>query len=588
MKTSFFLFCLALLMYVGCQKEELPLATPELELGNLITVSLAGLILDESGNPVEGASVNFGNQSVTTDNSGVFRIEETQVSENLAQIEVTKEGYFLGSRTLQPKLGMPGLVHIQLLEKNIVGTFSGDSGGMVQLPGQEVQIDFPSKGIVDANGNLFTGEVQVAIQYLDPTKAEIFNQMPGDLLGFTNSAGMVSLASFGMVAVELSGSGGQILNMAENKEAILSIELPPSLTYQAPSSIPLWHFDKDYGIWMEEGFAVLEHGHYVGHVSHFSYWNCDEPFPLIQFNGSLHLNDESNPISDMLVKLTVLNSSVVGFGYSNMEGVFQGAIPKDELLLLEVVDNCGETIYSQQIGPFSANVTINPIILNEDDLPNNYISMINGRLIDCIGLPITEGYVTINSGAGPTVIFTDSTGAFSGLFQTCSDNDIGLVGVDIVNAIQSELQVFSAEPEITTGDIEACDISLDEFFQFTLDGEEYFSQSPTFYGTPPSDSYVIFVEDLNPGKTLSLKVEEQVSVGVFPANYLNIDLTPGSNGPLEIEIEAQNPENITVEITESGSLYTDLVRGSFEGPFLDQNGLNHYVKGQFKFFMSPY
>ena len=41
--------------------------------------------------------------------------------------------------------------------------------------------------------------------------------------------------------------------------------------------MPLWYFDEQKGMWVEEGVATKQGNQYVGTVNHFTDWNCDIP-----------------------------------------------------------------------------------------------------------------------------------------------------------------------------------------------------------------------------------------------------------------------------------------------------------------------
>jgi hypothetical protein len=55
------------------------------------------------------------------------------------------------------------------------------------------------------------------------------------------------------------------------------MHIPDKQLSTAPATIPLWYFDEDKGVWQEEGSATKQGNKYIGTVSHFTDWNCDEP-----------------------------------------------------------------------------------------------------------------------------------------------------------------------------------------------------------------------------------------------------------------------------------------------------------------------
>ena len=106
-------------------------------------------------------------------------------------------------------------------------------------------------------------------------------QMPGMLYAENENGAERMLQTLGMLAVELRGSGGEDLNLAEGSTSEIKVPVDASLMSIAPNTIPLWYFDEVNGYWKEEGQATLQGNMYVGTVSHFSFWNCDIPTEAI-------------------------------------------------------------------------------------------------------------------------------------------------------------------------------------------------------------------------------------------------------------------------------------------------------------------
>ena len=583
MKRFLLLSFLLAFAFIACKKEDVPpIPDPdpvELDLGSLTTASAYGLITDESGNPVAEAIVTLGNRTAVSDENGVFRIKDAQVRENLAQVKIEKPGYFTGSRSFRPVRESNPFVRVTLLAKTTAGAFDAATGGQVGLAGQEVVIDFPAGGVVDESGQAYSGQVSVAIQYLDPTALDLDRRMPGNLLGFNDRDGVQVLSTFGMVAVELTGAQNQHLQLAENQPATISLEVPAALLGKAPTSIPLWHYDETVGIWMEEGEAQLQNGHYVGQVSHFSFWNCDAPFPLIHMSGSLFLGSNNTPLSGVKVRITLASSSVAGYGWTDENGVFEGDIPSDEALVLEVFDLCDAVVYTENIGPFSADVVLDPIILTSGAFTNTPVS-IWGTLVDCDENPVTEGYVKISAGSAESILFVDNSGAFSGIIQVCSPTEFDLIGVDLENLVQSETNSYPVAPEVPVGNIQACDIELTEYIQFILDGESYLFTENLFLGDSlPGESFFMSASVSNQSNWFGFGVNG-AEVGTFPSNQFYLWVSNG-NGT-GTQVSAQNPEVISVQVTEYSSVPGELVRGTFQGDFIDTQGGSHSVDGVFK------
>jgi hypothetical protein len=73
-------------------------------------------------------------------------------------------------------------------------------------------------------------------------------------------------------------------------------------------------------------------------------------------------------------------------------------------LELTVENDCGNIVYTKQVGPFTDNVKMDPVTLmvNEHD----YAS-ISGIALQCDGTPLASGYVKVHTGFN-NFIFSDS------------------------------------------------------------------------------------------------------------------------------------------------------------------------------------
>jgi uncharacterized protein (TIGR02145 family) len=386
---------------VSCRKDEDVADTPDNNIptpgtlvGNSRTVDVVGQVFDESGNPLSGATVQagYGSQSTFTDERGFFRLLDIAGFENIALVKVSKAGYFAGSRSFVPTDGQ-NRVRIALLAKNDAGNFSAAAGG--QVSSENVTIDFAS-GSIALNGQPYSGNVHVAINSIDPTDTwNMSQQMPGSLVG-ANGQQFDVLRSFGMAGVELTDDSGQELQLLSGTNATVRFEVPASLLADAPSTIPLWHYNETQGYWVREGEATLNGNFYEGQVSHFSFWNCDIPAQAVMCSITLlqGAQNGANPIQGAHV---VITSDVFGSrpGYTNSNGLVSGLVPSNEVLEVNVYIICGTSevlVYTATIGPLAAEYSTTWSIT---ELPN--VALVQGQLLNASGAPVA-GYVYLESG----------------------------------------------------------------------------------------------------------------------------------------------------------------------------------------------
>lgn len=537
-------------------------------------VAFAGRVIDEDGQPVEGALVRTGNELAITDANGVFRTKAVRLSARDAKLSISKTGYFDFSRAYVVQDDALQTVTIQLLRKELVGAFSGSAGGTVQVPGG-VSLNFPA-GSVNA-----AGQVHVFARYLDPTSPNLSLQMPGDLRAINVGGEEGTLATFGMLGVELSDQSGQPLQIADGSEVEITMPIAPNQLSTAPATIALWYYDHDLARWIEEGTAQKVGNQYVGKVKHFSFWNCDAFSATVYMEGQVFLRDLDHPLSNVVVRLTVLSNSFQGFGYTNSEGWFGGAVPKDYAMKLEVLipDQCGgQVMYTQDIGPFSSDATLPPIIIS--NLPPQVPAVtFSGILKDCNGQAVSAGYAKIEVGDNVYAAFADSDGTFETYVFNCDNSTTAsVIAYDLVNLFESTIQNFNVTPDaVDLGAITVCS-ALSEYIQYQLDGQNFTLLDPAGYVLP--DSFNVNVKRIQLIAADSL-VQDQAIWMMF-----NSDNPTGTFSMMAfyvngLETHLNQAINITTILTNTGDV-GELITGTFSGNFQATDGTNHSISGSYR------
>ena len=533
-----------------------------------IMASLVGYVVDEMNEPVTDVDVKLGSLTTTTDTYGHFFFNSVTLNAKGTFVTVEKEGYFLGSRRFFPVADAKNRVKIQLLTQNFNQNFSAQDGGTISLP-DGASVQFASNSIADASGTAYTGTVNVASKWLDPSALETFEQMPGNLQGVNTLNEQMVLGTYGMIAVELQGDAGQALNIAEGSTATLTMPVPTSMQSGAPSEIPLWSFNTTYGMWVEESSATLQNGVYVGEVSHFSFWNCDIPMDYVDL--SLTLNDENgNALSNYMVTIS-LEDVGCGTGFTDQNGGVNGFVPGNAELLLEVYDVCGNVIYSSNIGPFASDTDLGIVTVTSSNVSSTTIT---GNLLDCDGNDVTEGLVIASYDGLNTYHYLDNSNFEVHLTTCTSPTTIDVIGVNIAEFIQSEAQTVNSDTQTDLGDIDVCDEQLTNFITLTVDGttRTYFNPTVNVY----SDS-------LGGGSTYIEAASDDQSYYVgFQINGIDAGDYSGSDGNVIEVIFNQGTgwqfggsfTNMTV--TEFGSTIT----GTFSG-LTDNNGQTIDLTGEF-------
>lgn len=462
-------FCLTL---ASCQREIDPGPGPGPGPGGVddnttVMASVRGVVVNEMNLPVEGATVSSGSYTTTTDRYGVFRFNNINISKNNGFIKVKKSGYFNGNRSFVTTAGRTHNVRLKLLPKSVTGSFAGSSGGTVNITGG-AKVNIPAGSVTDASGATYSGTVNVSATWIDPSASNLAEIIVGDLRGITTGNEERALETYGMIGVELTGSGGQALKISTGKTAEITFPIPASLMASAPATIDLWHFDETKGRWMQEGTATKTGSNYVGTVSHFSFWNADVPFPLVDLCMKLVNAADNQPLNNVQVRIRRGNGNT-GTAWTDSAGNICGKVPKNEGLMLEVLDQCNQVAYTQAIGPFSGNTNLGTISVTLGG-PNTVT--ITGTLKNCANSNVTNGAVTVYTGNSYSYIVPVTNGSFSFTLIKCGTAPISfsVKGVDLSTLQESLVYTGTGNTgTVNIGDLQACG-NVTEFIEYIING----------------------------------------------------------------------------------------------------------------------
>ena len=466
---QYFLFAIVL-VFSACRKDEIK-TDFEFEPttgGETIETRFSGQVIDEAGLPIINAVVRIAGQEKETNLDGVFSFSNIEIKSGGEMLTIEKSGFFTNIKRVTPTQNTT-FQRLGLVAKGLhMGTFASNDGGMVSKPNGE-KITFDANTIVDESGNDYTGEVTVYTHHFNPEDPYLGELMPGDLSGINNEGNKVQLATYSMILAELYGESGQKLNLKSGTTAAVEFPIKGSAAANAPAEIPLWSLDELTGVWVEEGRATRDGNYYKADVSHFSFWNCDDFFDLVYLEGQV-LDLDGNPVASTTVYLEIINAGLVSYATTNSEGRFIGGVPINEEMVLSILDHCGDAVYTENIGPYSANEQISITVGN-----TSAFLVLSGSLKDCNAEPISQGYVVAESDFGfKYILSVDANGDFSSLLMICKTNEFSIYGVNEIEVARSSEVIvsYTGQPSEDIGELLTCQ-SLDEYVAMTFEGNTF-------------------------------------------------------------------------------------------------------------------
>ncbi len=565
----------------GGQQEIIPDEFSEY-FGNEISRDFLGTIIDKNHHPIEGVLITIGDDTALTDSNGVFIIKDATVNERFGYIKASKAGYIHGSRNVVPSDGT-NKVTIMLLDATVIGTVNSGAAGSVSLAnGSSVNFD---GNFIKEDGSDYSGAVNVIVHHLDPADDDMALQRPGMLYAQNTDGAERMLQTLGMLAVELRGSSGEELNLAEGSTSEIKMYVDPSLMPIAPATIPLWYFDETKGYWIEEGEATLQGNMYVGTVAHFSFWNCDIPANAITLCVTA-FDGDNNTLSNLYVSIT---SATFGArnGYINDSGEVCGFVPSGETLELAIYnyDYCGnESLHSEIIGPFTSDSNISVIV---PDNPDIIAETVVGNFNTCDDNAVTDGYVQLKYGSQTfTDIVNDGTFEIN-LLRCEDDNTFKIKASDYVNLQTTDSISYTFTTPLTNiGTISACN-TVTEFIQYSIDDGDliYILDNISSQFDPNSPNYnapiITLSGSSNDGNCFYMfgKLNETSYEGTYN-NYDWNDIDDSDTGfNIQECLELSNTNNnVIYNLTSLGAVgeYIDI---NFSGTYEDYDGIPHSVTG---------
>jgi hypothetical protein len=357
-----------------------------------------------------------------------------------------------------------------------------------------------------------------------------------------------------MMAVELVGENNEKLQISTDSKAEIIMPIPSALLSNAKNEIPLWHFNEDIGRWEEEGKAILEGSHYRGEVSHFSWWNCDDPFASSSLCVTVIQQRNNTPLENQQVIL-ITDLFGIASDFTDENGLVCGLVPSDIVFTLQIKDLCGNIVYSQEIGPFTGmnnNITVE---INDSNLDYYAIS---GIITNCVtSQPVQNAFIKVISNSGNAYSTTNENGEYYIEGVLCEMTDVSIVAIDPVVGLSGFGTIADIQDDSYELDIVLCEEA--PFVTLTEDGAVIIASDFCEAKMKPNE---LLIYDEN-GITFLMGVEGVTGIGTYPASLL-------------YSTNIAEASDLSVSISSFGSVGS-VIKGTFEG----ENNWGNEINGSF-------
>lgn len=549
---SLFMFAvifIAALMYSGCGDNAVE--NNNNNPGGNVNTTVSGVVLNENREPVSGATVKVNGNTATTGSGGEFIFNNISVPAGRVFAVVTANGYFNGAKAEEPVSGGVTTIKIIMLTKTVTHTINSSSGGSADLTnGSKVELQPNSVSV--QGGSQYNGQINLSVVYMDPTSVSFSETVSGgDMAAVRTDNSSATLYSYGILKVIMEGSAGESLQLSSGSTSVITTTIPPSMVSDAPSTIPLWFFDEQTGLWREEGTATKQGDKYVGTVSHFTDWNCDYPFRTGSVTGRV-VDCNNEPLPGITVKIGQVTT------VTDQNGYFLRNVPAETgfNVSIEASQNFGISAPPVNVDPVSPGATTT--------IPDFHLScypVIKGIFTDCNG-NVLSGNVSIK---WDNQIHASVPNNSNGFKMTVAPNKTATLRfISSSGQVKdTTVQTPSTATVLDLGQIRMCGNVQQGENSFTINGAGFNNQ---FVNINPSVFIGIYNVPNNETATSSVNTNNEFLVLFFPGNTTGTFTQQNANIKYQgIDFFSTDNTTVTVNTYENvGGIISGTFNGSFE------------------------
>lgn len=299
--------------------------------GEAKALSIIGWVRANTGEALGGVKVSVEGPGIVvyTDAHGLYTVAD-DIAENAVVVKFEKDSYVTSSVAADLLPDAMTTVNATLIrvadpvvvDSEVGGEADDGSGNKLILP--------PGALVRRDDGKSVTGEVDVHITPLDVTDPEGLKAFPGEFRAIAagKSDDTVQLETFALADFTILQDGAE-LDLADTKGegATIELVLPETTTLNAGEIVPLWYFDEDLGVWVEQGSGEVMFNKagtlvYRATVNHLSWWNCDKPISETHCFSGIAVDEDDRPIANARIVAVGLDYGGSSYTTTAADGTF--------------------------------------------------------------------------------------------------------------------------------------------------------------------------------------------------------------------------------------------------------------------------
>lgn len=237
-KLFFIVFTFASLFY-SCSSDDGGNSTEE-------NITIIVKVVDENNQPISNARITNGSDEITTNSSGIATINNPTETYGKYRFGISKDNHFPGSLNVDPyNVNSEGYT-IMLLAASSTETIPNTGG---TISGYDWTFT-STGGFVYENGSPVSGNVDIAIRYINPDNLEeIQAAFPGGDFGGVGGGVDLQLYVYGFVAISYTQNGIRVYPAVGS--VTITVQVPGVYANAAQNGGKVFYYDEAAQIWEE-------------------------------------------------------------------------------------------------------------------------------------------------------------------------------------------------------------------------------------------------------------------------------------------------------------------------------------------------
>lgn len=317
---------------ISCTKEHDIVDIDEEPFTPVSNIELGTLVV--TVNIDEPFTCTINDQVYSNDRPGVILIENLLLKKEGNLILIKSDEYFDETRYVIPSLGAHAYLEVDMTRLNSLANFNAKEGGAISL--SRLEIEIAPNMIVDAQGNPYEGEVNVALKNtFSGAYSSQIRKFPQNLKTINDE--LTLLHFLDGYDLEIADQMMNPLFVKEGFSASFKIKIRDETNQTIPDILEMRHFDNEKSTWEKIGSVEKNGDWWTGTIYDFGKINVGTPYNCRPAQVKL-ITEEGLIVPNKFVLLTLGTSTPFSLGFSDNEGNIRIHIPLDKEFSLATLE----------------------------------------------------------------------------------------------------------------------------------------------------------------------------------------------------------------------------------------------------------